>query len=208
MDVDIDRLLRTAMRVSNVLRAEGISFALAGGCAVYALGGPASEHDVDVFLTKQDASLARKALVAAGMRAADPPEDWLVKVYDGDCLVDLIFRPNQREVTTDLLARATETRVGATSAPVLPATELVIDKLLVLGEHRCDFTPLLPVTRALREQVQWPRVARETGGSPYARSLLSLLAELGVVSARELASTQVGTEATTEGDADARRGGA
>lgn len=188
------------MRVSNVLRTEGVPFALAGGCAIYALGGPASEHDVDVFLTKEDTPVARKALVAAGMRAVDPPEDWLVKVYDGDCLVDLIFRPNQRQVTTDLLARATETRVGATTAPVLPATELVIDKLLVLGEHRCDFTPLLPVTRALREQVDWTRVARETGGSAYARALLSLLAELGVVSARELAST--------EGGIDARRGGA
>lgn len=188
------------MRVSNVLRAEGVPFALAGGCAIYALGGPASEHDVDVFLTKEDTPVARKALVAAGMRAVDPPEDWLVKVYDGDCLVDLIFRPNQRQVTTDLLAMATETRVGATTAPVLPATELVIDKLLVLGEHRCDFTPLLPVTRALREQVDWARVARETGCSAYARALLSLLAELGVVSARELAST--------EGGIDARRGGA
>lgn len=198
MDGDINRLLRTAMRVTNVLRAEGISFALAGGCAVYALGGPASEHDVDVFLTEDDAPVARKALVAAGMRAVDPPEDWLTKVYDGDNLVDLIFRPNQREVTSRLLARARQTRVGATSAPVLPATELVIDKLLVLGEHRCDFTPLLPVVRALREQVDWTRVARETRDSPYARAFLSLLAELGVTQARGQGSTEGGADAARE----------
>ena len=27
----------------------------------------------------------------AGLRAEDPPEEWLVKAWDGDTLVDLIF---------------------------------------------------------------------------------------------------------------------
>src|SRR5690606_22783664 len=92
------------MRVANTLRSHEVHFALAGGCAVYAHGGPASEHDVDVFVTEQDAPEARKVLVAAGMRAVNPPEDWLLKVYDGDCLVDLIFRPSGR--------RSEERRVG------------------------------------------------------------------------------------------------
>ncbi|WP_425466509.1 nucleotidyltransferase family protein [Prauserella muralis] len=176
-------------RVTNALRAEGIRFALAGGCAVYAHGGPPSEHDVDVFVTEHDAPLARKVLVAEGMRPVDPPEDWLTKVYDGDCLVDLIFRPNQRPVTTELLDRAREQRIGSAMAPVLPATELLVDKLLVLGPHRCDYTPLLPIARALREQVDWPAVVRETAGSPYARAFLALIADLGVVSARDVAGT-------------------
>ncbi|TLW94821.1 hypothetical protein FFT09_02855 [Saccharomonospora piscinae] len=180
MEAEPVELLRTAMRVANTLRAHGVRFALAGGCAVYAHGGPAFEHDVDVFVTEADAPVARKALVEAGMRAVDPPEDWLTKVYDGDCLVDLIFRPNGREVTPESLDRAEMLRVGATTAPVLPATDLLVDKLLVLGDHRCDFTPLLPIARAVREQVRWPEVADRTEGSPYALAFLTLLAALGI----------------------------
>ncbi len=132
MDTEPRELLRTAMRVSNTLRAHGVRFALAGGCAVYAHGGPASDHDVDVFVTERDAPVARKVLVAAGMRAVDPPEDWLTKVYDGNCLVDLVFRPNGRPVTPEALDRAEVLRLGATTAPVVPATDLMVDKLLVL----------------------------------------------------------------------------
>ena len=104
----------------NTLRSSGIRFALTGGCAVYARGGPASDHDVDVFIKERDAAAARQALIAAGMRAVDPPEDWLTKVYDGDNLVDLIFHPNLRAVTDEMLDRAEELRIGPTVAPVLP----------------------------------------------------------------------------------------
>ncbi|WP_106180531.1 nucleotidyltransferase family protein [Prauserella shujinwangii] len=189
MDVDQEQLLRTVTKVTSILRASGIPFAIAGGCAVYAHGGPATEHDVDVLVTEDDAAAARQALVAEGMRAVDPPEDWLTKAYDGDRLVDLIYRPNQREVTHELLGRADERRIGPARAPVLPATDVLVDKLLVLEEHRCDFTPLLPIARALREQVDWSRVARETAASPYARAFLTLLAELGIVHARDLSGT-------------------
>ncbi|HEU0089283.1 MAG TPA: nucleotidyltransferase [Pseudonocardiaceae bacterium] len=178
MDADQKGLLRTVTKVATTLRSSGIRFAITGGCAVYARGGPASDHDVDVFVKERDTDAARRALIAAGMRAADPPEDWLTKVYDGDHLVDLIFRPNQRPVTDEMLDRAEEMRIGPIVAPVLPATELIVDKLLTLGPHRCDFTPLLPIARALREQVDWPQVATETVGSPYARAFLTLVEEL------------------------------
>lgn len=180
-DLDEQQLLRTVTRVANTLRTNDVPFALAGGCAVYALGGPATEHDVDVFLRESDATTARDLLVKEGMHRIDPPEDWLLKVYDDQCLVDLIFRPNQREVTDGLLARAVELRVGPTTAPVLPATLVMEDKLLVLNAHRCDYTPVLPIARALREQVDWEIVALRTAGSPYARAFLRLIRELGVI---------------------------
>lgn len=178
---DNKRLLRTVTRVTSTLRAEQVPFALAGGCAVYAHGGPPTDHDVDVFVQRADAERAQKVLVDAGMRPVDPPEDWLLKVYDGDWLVDIIFRPNQVEVTPELLAQAVEQRVGPAVAPVLPATVVIVDKLLVLEAHRCDFTPLLPIVRALREQVDWVTVAAATAHSPYAQAFLRLAADLGIV---------------------------
>ncbi|MFD4255839.1 hypothetical protein ACFWQL_39425 [Amycolatopsis thermoflava] len=124
---------------------------------------------------------ARAALVAEGMRPEDPPEDWLSKVWDGDVLVDLIFRPNYRAVTDETLSRSDVMRVGPTMAPVLNGTDIMVDKLLVLDAHRCDFAPLLHIARDLREQVDWERVAKETGESPYAQAFLTLLDSLDVV---------------------------
>jgi hypothetical protein len=173
-------LLRTVTRVASALRPTGVSFALTGGCAVYARGGPETEHDVDVLLRRQDIQTAVTALVAAGMRAADPPEEWLTKVYDGDRLVDLIFCPNNRMVTDEDLARAETMQVGATIVPVQPATEVLVGKLLALGPHRCDFTELLPIARALREQICWTQVRAATVESPYASAFLVLCDRLAI----------------------------
>ncbi|WP_280269485.1 BON domain-containing protein [Nocardia wallacei] len=176
----IDQLLQTLTRVANTLLDSGVPFAVAGGCAVYARGGPASDHDVDIFVKPADVDRARRSLDAAGLRLGDPAEDWLTKAYDGDTLVDLIFRPNYRAVTDELLGRASWMRVGPTAAPVVSGTDLMVDKLMVLDPHRLDFTGLLRIARDLREQVDWPRVRAETAVSPYARAFLGLVDDLGI----------------------------
>ncbi|WP_040406547.1 hypothetical protein [Amycolatopsis nigrescens] len=174
-------MLPTVVQVVNTLHHGGIRFALAGGWAVYARGGPPSEHDVDVLLKESDVVAAAGALVGAGMTPVEPPEDWLTKVYDGDVLVDLIFRPNHRPVTDALLDRAEQLRVGPAVAPVVTGTDLLVDKLLVFDAHRCDFTPMLAIAKQLREQVDWAQVRAQTAESPYARAFLGLLDELGVI---------------------------
>ncbi|MCM6772114.1 BON domain-containing protein [Nocardia sp. CDC159] len=180
MPTPIDQLLQTLTRVVNTLLDAEVPFAVAGGWAVFARGGPASEHDVDVFVKPVDVDRARQALSAAGLRLVDPAEDWLTKAYDGDTLVDIIFRPNYRTVSDEMLARATWMRIGPTAAPVVSCTDLMVDKLMVLDPHRLDFTKLLHIARGLREQVDWPRVREETCMSPYARAFLSLLDDLGI----------------------------
>ncbi|WP_433756840.1 nucleotidyltransferase family protein [Nocardia sp. CA-135398] len=177
----IDQLLHALTRAVNTLVDADIRFAVAGGCAVYARGGPASEHDVDIFIKPADLSVARSALARGGLRVADPPEDWLTKVYDGGVLIDLIYRPNNRAVTDELLDRADMMRIGPTMAPVISASDLMIDKLLVFDAHRLDLSPLLTIARDLREQVDWDRVRKETDVSPYARAFLGLLDDLGVI---------------------------
>ncbi|TSD49939.1 nucleotidyltransferase family protein [Rhodococcus sp. KBS0724] len=180
----MDDLLQTMTRAVNTLARAGIRFAVAGGCAVYARGGPPSGHDVDIFLRKQDAAPALRALREIGMKPVNPPEDWLTKVYDGDVLVDLIFSASGREITDEFLDRATSMRVGSAVAPVVGATDLMIDKLNVLDAHRCDFVPMLAIARDLREQVDWPEVVDKTRTSPYARAFLGLLDDLEIASTK------------------------
>ncbi|SFR11478.1 Uncharacterised nucleotidyltransferase [Lentzea waywayandensis] len=176
-----DELLRTLVKVANALRSAEIPFALTGGCAGYARGGPASEHDVDLLVRPEDATEAVRVLVKRGLRAAEPPEDWLLKVYDGDSLVDLLFRPNERLVTDEILAMAEEMPVGSVMLPVMPATFVLSSKLLVLDGHRCDFSELLPFARALREQIDWEQVREETKESPYAEAFLMLIERLDII---------------------------
>lgn len=176
-------LQRTLVRVGSTLKTAQLPFAFTGGSAVCARGGPFSEHDVDVLVRPEDADRAVQALVKQGMRAADAPEDWLRKVYDGQVLVDVIHRPAEEPVTDEMLARADELQVGPLVAPVLPATDVLAHKLLTLGPHYCDYTWVLPAARALREQVDWERLAEHTAHSPYAEAFLLLCARLDIAPA-------------------------
>ncbi|MBG0832414.1 nucleotidyltransferase family protein [Planomonospora sp. ID67723] len=176
-----DAILETLKRASTGLKDADVRFALAGGCAAYARGAAPSLHDVDFVLPQEDVPTALEALRDLGFETAKPPEDWLVKAYDEGRLVDLIFRIANNPVTSALLDRAEPLKASAVIVPVLEATDLVISWLLPLSEHACDYGSLLPQVRALREQVDWNRVAAVSRASPYASTFLTLLERLGVV---------------------------
>jgi hypothetical protein len=174
--------MRTALkRVAGILKGASIPFALGGGYASWARGGPEPVHDVDFMLTEEDVPHALHVLEEAGLRVEHPPEDWLEKVYDGDVLIDLIFRPAERPVTREELARADELKVDSVYMPVLSATDLVLSKILVLTEHYCDYATLFPHVRSLREQIDWPYVEETVTDQPFARAFLGLCRELGIL---------------------------
>ena len=173
--------LREALkRVAVALKQGEVGFALGGGYAGWALGGPEPEHDVDFLVAQSDAEPAEQVLADAGLRVEHPPEDWLFKVYDGDAMVDVIFIVNGVPVDQPLLDRAQDVEVLSVRMPVLSATDLVVTKMLALTEHSCDYGKVLPSARALREQVDWAGVRRQTAHNPYAAALLHLLEQLEV----------------------------
>jgi len=176
--------LREALKKTAVaLKQGGIAFALGGGYAGWALGGPEPEHDVDFLVAEHDAVRAEQVLADAGLRVEHPPEDWLFKVFDGAAMVDVIFRTAGVPVDQAMLDRAPEVEVLSVRMPVLSATDLVVTKMLALSEHACDYGKVLPSARALREQVAWPEVRGRTAQNPFAVALLSLLEQLEVAPA-------------------------
>lgn len=178
-----DQLLVTLKRAASVLKATDVPFALAGSFAAYAHGGASSDHDVDFLIKHEDLDKALEALSGAGFRVEHPPEDWLVKAYDGDQLVDLIYRPIEIPVTDETLADASVMNVGPISIPVLSATQLMVHKLLTFDQHNCDLARALPLARSLREQIDWIRVRDDTAGSPYSAAFLLLVERLGLAPA-------------------------
>jgi hypothetical protein len=182
-DPEFDQLLETLKRAAHALREAEVPFALAGGLASWARGGPPREHDLDFFLTQADAERAVAVLADAGFRTEKPPEGWLYKAFDGDVMLDLIYEPASGPVTTAEIARAEDMEVHATRMRVLTATDILAAKLLAMKEHEVDYESVLELARALREQLDWEEIRRRTEHSPYAKAFFTLVEELGVVEA-------------------------
>jgi hypothetical protein len=174
--------LREALkRVAVSLKRSGIPFALIGGYAVWARGGPEPDHDVDFMVAEDDAGAAAEWLAADGFHVVQPPEDWLFKVFTDDTMVDVIHRDAGLPATREVVEDADEIEVLSVQMPVLSATELMVHKLMAMDEHTCDYSRQLPIARALREQVDWARVRDETKTSAYAEAFLFLLERLEVI---------------------------
>jgi hypothetical protein len=173
--------LREALKRTAVELKHGkVAFALGGGYAAWALGGPEPEHDVDFVVAERDREHASRVLQDAGLQVERPPEDWLFKVFLDGAMVDVIHRIGGEPVEPELFERAVETEVLSVRMPVLAATDLLTGKMLALSEHSCDFGKVLPSARALREQVDWDRLREQVGDSPYAHAFLVLVQRLGV----------------------------
>lgn len=183
-------LLDSLKVVAAALRDAKIPFALAGGLAAWAHGGPPTEHDIDVMIREVDAEPALATLRDVGLRVAAPPEGWLVKAWHGDVLIDLIFDPKGIDVDDDFLDRCHLMNVAAVDMLVIPLDDLLVGKLLALTEHNLDFGPPLEWARAIREQVDGPSVAERTKGSPFARTFVVMLEELGVLDDTDLGGAE------------------
>ena len=114
------------------------------------------------------------------MRTEKPPEGWLLKAYDGDVLIDLIFDPQGGPIDDAVFDRAEEMEVYATRLQVSALEDVLVQKLLALSEQQPDYSSVLELARALREQVDWDEVRRRTQDAPFAKAFFTLAEELGV----------------------------
>ena len=178
-----DLLKRTAV----ALKEADVPFALCGGYAAWVRGAPEPDHDADFLVPQAEAERATKVLVDAGLDVQDPAEDWLTKVVRGGSFVDVIWRTCGNPVESDLIDRSEVLPVLSVQMPVLLATDIVVTKLMALDEHYCDFSRMLPVARALREQVDWAEVRREVAENDFAVVFLHLLERLRVLPGAEAA---------------------
>jgi len=175
-------LLNAMKKGAAALRDHEIPFALAGGLAVYARGGPESEHDVDFLVRQSDAERALAMLDEAGFRCEKPPEGWLYKVFDDqDAMIDLIFAPNNNPDAADaMIERADEIEVYAIRMRVMSITDVLATKLLALKEHEIDYESVLEIARACREQIDWDLLREQTAHHAYAKAFFTLAEELGL----------------------------
>src|SRR6266540_1655473 len=167
---EFDDLLETLKRAAAAMRDADVPFLLGGGLAVWARGGPETEHDLDFMVKPEDADRALEALAAAGFRTEKPPEEWLYKGWEGDLLIDLIFDPAGNPVDDAMFERADDLEV-----------------------HAVDFDDSLEFARALREQIDWDTVWAQTSASPFARAFFYLVEQLDILDGRRASPSESGS---------------
>ena len=174
--------LRDALkRAASALKEHGPEFALAGSYALWAYGGPEPVHDVDFAVAEEDTEAAALTLEKAGFQIDRTPEDWLFKAcVEQQFVIDVLHQLNGNPVNADDIAAAEVLDVLAIRMRVLPPTRVLTEKLNALNEHHCDFAALLPVVRAVREQVNWDRLRADTSQNDFAVAFLVLTDRLGI----------------------------
>jgi hypothetical protein len=182
-------LIESLKRAVATLDERDVPYLLGGGLGCWARGGPPSSNDIDLMVKREDAERAQQALVGAGMRPETPPEQWLLKAWDGEILVDLIFEPSGMRIDDEVLARGEMLSVMAMQTRVMDLDDILITKLMALDEHSADYGDLILITRSLREQVDWARLREETASSPFAVAFFALADGLEICPAAQASAS-------------------
>ncbi len=183
---DIESTLKKA---AATLRDAQIPFLLGGSLAAWARGGPDTQHDIDLMLKEEDVERGLAALEEAGFKRDIPPEDWLVKAWDGDVLVDLIHHARGLPIDDEVIGRGEELTIRSMHVRVMALEDVLTTKLMALTEHDLRYDSLLRISRALRERIDWDYVREHTAESPFARAFFVMLEGLGVVDADSQTTT-------------------
>ena len=84
-------------------------------------------------------------------------------------------------MTDETIGRADVLEVYALRILVASLEDVMTTKLLALTEQAPEYSSVLELARALREQVDWDIVRERTESSPWAKAFFTLVEELGVV---------------------------
>src|SRR3954451_15144210 len=179
---DIEQALK---RAAAALRDAEVPFLLGGSLASWARGGPESRHDLDLMIKEEDVERALEALAAVGMKPERPPEEWLVKAWDGDVLVDLIYSPSGLPIDDEVLARGEQMSVLSMDVRVMAIEDVLVTKLNAITEHSLRYEGLLAISRALRERIDWHAVRERANDSPFGRAFFVMLEGLEVLEPAE-----------------------
>lgn len=174
-------ILAALRRSVAILREAGIPFIVGGSLAAWARGGPEVTNDLDLMVRPADAERVLELLVESGMTPERPPEEWLLKAWDGDVLVDIIFETVEGEVTDEVIARGEELTVTSMAMNVMNLEDMFALRLQTLNEHHLEYAGLLKMARALREQVDWDAVRERVRHTPYGMAFFTILEGLEVV---------------------------
>jgi Nucleotidyl transferase of unknown function (DUF2204) len=163
-------------------REEGIPFAVGGGFAVAAYTGRWRDtKDLDLYTTPAHRDALIGVTADAGLKDfyARSPYDrrWIYRAACGDVIVDIIFAmANLRaHVDEQWLREGGEIHIRGENLPVVPAEEMVWNKLYVMQHDRCDWTDVLNLLYSSAQHLDWEYLLNRLGDdTPLLAAALSI----------------------------------
>ena len=173
-EVDDDQTFRAVLgEVVAAVEHEGLPYLAIGGLASAVYGRPRPTKDIDLFVKPDDAERCVKTLEAAGFRTENPKEDWLLKAYKDDVLVDVIFRVhNSIYLDEDMLARARRHDLKGQTVRVVPPEDFIVMQACTHSEDTPHYW-YNALTVIASTDIEWEYVLRRSSHGP--RRVLSLL---------------------------------
>jgi predicted nucleotidyltransferase len=173
-EADDDATFRGVLAdVVEAVEGEGVPYLAIGGLASATFGRPRPTKDIDVFVKPEDAERSVKALESAGFTTETPKEDWLLKAYKNDVLVDVIFRiHNSIFLDDDMIARARRHELKGATIKVVPAEDFIVMQAVTHSEDTPHYW-YNALTVIASSEMDWDYVIRRSSHGP--RRVLSLL---------------------------------
>jgi hypothetical protein len=166
----------------QAIRSAGVEFLVGGAFGLAAYTGRLRDtKDIDLFVLPADLLLAREALSQAGFEDfySRLPYDrgWIYRSTREGYIVDLIFAMANRRAEIDRIwfERANEVLLHGELLKVIPAEELLWQKLYVMQRDRCDWPDLFNLLYNVGLELDWDHLLHRVGEDvPLLRAMLNV----------------------------------
>jgi hypothetical protein len=166
----------------RLLRGNGVAFLVGGAYAFARYTGIVREtKDFDLFVRPADVDLTLEIFQRNGYRAQKTHSHWLAKAYDGENLIDIIYRAGNGlcEVDDSWFARAANEEVLGIPTQVCAAEEMIWMKAYIMERERYDGADIAHLLQSCAAKIDWPHLIDRFG--PDWRILLSHLVLFGFI---------------------------
>jgi hypothetical protein len=139
----------------------GVPFMVGGAYALRGYTGIVREtKDFDVFCRPGDYPHLLETLIRAGYEPKVTDPNWIVKAYQGDHYVDIIFDSANGSCRVDdsWLEHAPEVELLGRHVRLIPAEEMVWSKMYVADRHRFDGADVMHVMLKQGPALDWKRL--------------------------------------------------
>ena len=180
--IELSEATRFYRESMQLLERERVPFMVGGAFALALYTGIArNTKDFDVFVKATDVDLTLNVFQRHGYRTEKTHPHWLAKVFQGEDLIDIIYRGGNGlcEVDESWLARAPTQEVLGVRAKICAPEEIIWMKAYIMERERYDGADVAHLLLNCAEQIDWPHLVERFG--PDWRVLLSHLALFGFI---------------------------
>jgi hypothetical protein len=176
---DAGKFYRDSMQL---LQREGVPFMVGGAFAMALYTGIArNTKDFDLLVRASDVDHTLEVFQQHDYRTDKTHPHWLAKVFQGENLIDIIYRAGNGlcEVDDSWLARAPTQEVLGVSAKICAPEEMIWMKAYIMERERYDGADIAHLLLNCAEQIDWRHLVERFG--PDWRVLLSHLVLFGFI---------------------------